>query len=624
MNSFWKNTLSAFLGSGLAMIVFGGLLILVFILSIAGLIASASGEGEDAAKVKDNSILEITFDAPIVDRGKKKDFNFDFGGFGSDGSIGLDDILEDFDKAARDERIKGVYLHLTSVAAAPSTLEDIRQAVVDFRSESGKWVVAYSEQMSQSAYYVASAADEVYVYPEGMLEWKGLFTELAFFSQMLEKLDVDVQVVRGPNNKYKSAVEPFMYEEMSPANREQIETFLNTIWDKMVADVAVSRDLSPETLNMLADSLVSFDAREAAAQRLIDGTKYEDEITAMLKEKSGIAADDDLELVAFSDYRNARVPRSKDSSKEEEEAEEEAAEEEGDTTSANGKVAVVYAIGSIESGEGDDETIGSDRIAKALREAREDDKVKAVVLRVNSPGGSALASDVIWRETQLIKEAGKPFVVSMGDLAASGGYYIACGADKIFANPTTITGSIGVFGIIPVTGEMFRNKLGITFDEVTTNAHSDVLTTTEPMDEFEMGVMENMITDIYNHFIELVAEGRGMSVADVDSIAQGRVWAGKDALEIGLVDELGDLEDAINAAAAMAGLPEDCRRRELPEMTDPFEEMMKEIASGEATAAALESRIAAQLPYLKTLRELEKLSRTHGVQARMPFVIEFK
>jgi len=622
MNSFWKNTLSAFLGSGLAMIVFGGLLILVFILSIAGLIASASGEGEDAAKVKDNSILEITFDAAIVDRGKKNDFNFDFGGFGGGGSMGLDDILEDFDKAARDERIKGVYLHLTSVAAAPSTLEDIRKAVVDFRSESGKWVVAYSEQMSQSAYYVASAADEVYVYPEGMLEWKGLFTELAFFSQMLEKLDVDVQVVRGPNNKYKSAVEPFMYEEMSPANREQIETFLNTIWDKMVADVAVSRDLSPETLNMLADSLVSFDAREAAAQRLIDGTKYEDEITAMLKEKSGIAADDDLELVAFSDYRNARVPRSKDSSKDEEE--EEAAEEEGDTTSANGKVAVVYAIGAIESGEGDDETIGSDRIAKALREAREDDKVKAVVLRVNSPGGSALASDVIWRETQLIKESGKPFVVSMGDLAASGGYYISCGADKIFANPTTLTGSIGVFGIIPVTGEMFRNKLGITFDEVTTNAHSDVLTTTEPMDEFEMGVMENMITDIYNHFIELVAEGRGMSVADVDSIAQGRVWAGKDALEIGLVDELGDLQDAIKAAAEMAGLPEDCRTKELPEMTDPFEEMLKELASGEATAAALESRIASQFPYLKTLRELEKLSRANGVQARMPFVIEFK
>jgi len=601
------------------MLVFGGLLILIFIISIAGLIASASGDYDHSAKVNDNSILEISFEEPIIDRGKRRDFDFDFGGFGGGGSMGLDHFIEDLKKAARDERIKGVYLNLSSIAASPSTLEDIRSAIANFRAESGKWVVAYSEELSQSAYYVASAADEVYVYPEGMLEWKGLFTELAFFSQMLEKLDVDVQVIRGPNNKYKSAVEPFMYDQMSDANREQIKTFLNTIWMEMVDDVAISRNLSPETLNMLADSLVSFNAREAAAAGLIDGVKYEDEITALLKEKSGITADANLELVALADYRDTRVPRRKDSAKE---VEQEPAE--SDTASAIGKVAVVYAIGSIESGEGDDETIGSDRIAKALRNAREDENVKAVVLRVNSPGGSALASDVIWRETQLIKQAGKPFVVSMGDLAASGGYYISCGADKIFANPTTLTGSIGVFGIIPVTGDMFRNKLGITFDEVTTNAHSDVLSTTEAMDDFELGVMENMITEIYDHFIGLVAEGRGMSVADVDSIAQGRVWAGKDALEIGLVDELGDLNDAIKAAAAMAGLPEDCSILDLPEMEDPFEEILKEIASGEVTAAALESRISEKLPYLSTLREVEKLSRSKGVQARMPFVIEFK
>ena len=609
MNSFWKNVLSSFVGSGLAMIIVSVLLVLITFGIIGGLVASIEGK-DGVSKVEDNSILRLELDQPIIDRGNENEFNFNFNTFQPENSIGLNHLLASIEKASKDDRIKGIYLNLSSIMASPSSMEDIHEALLDFKA-GGKWIMAYGENFSQGAYYLATVADEVYLYPEGGMEWKGLYTELAFFKQMLEKLDIEVQIIRGKNNKFKSAVEPFMYDEMSEANRAQIEKFLNTIWNDWVTDVSESRGLSVSELNAIADSLSSFNPAKAVSLGLIDGLKYPDEVLEILRGKLALEEDKEPEFISLAKYRKVKLEKSEDDSDTE------------DTPSwKKDKIAVVYAVGGIESGEGDDQTIGSDRIAEALRDARKDENVKAVVLRVNSPGGSALASDVIWRETRLIKEAGKPFVVSMGDVAASGGYYIAADADKIFANETTITGSIGVFGIIPVTGEFFKNKMGITFDEAKTNAHSNIMTTTNALDDHEYRVIQESVEQVYDRFISLVAEGRGMTKEEVDEIAQGRVWAGADALEIGLVDELGNLEDAIAAAAELAGIT-DYKTKDMPQLIDPFEEMMKEL-SGDVQTKVIEAQLENHSKLFKQIKEVEKLSKTTGVQARMPFYLDIR
>lgn len=613
MNSFWKNVLSSFLGSGLAMIIVSVVLVLITFGIIGGLIASVEGDGK-STKVEAKTVLHLELDAPIIERGNENEFNFDFSTFQPINSIGLNHLLENIEKAKNDERIEGIYLNLSGILAAPSSIEDIHEALVDFKT-SGKWMIAYGEGFTQGAYYLSSVADEIYLYPEGGMEWKGLFTELAFFKQMLEKLDVEVQIIRGKNNKFKSAVEPFMYDHMSDENRAQTEKFLNTIWNDWVTDVAESRGMTVDALNSIADSLSAFNPTKAVELGLIDGLKYPDEITSLIKSKLALEEDDEPKFVTLAEYKSAKVKKTDDSKEEDDDSDDK-------PSWKKDKIAVVYAVGGIESGEGDDETIGSDRIAKALRDAREDENVKAVVLRVNSPGGSALASDVIWRETRLIKEAGKPFVVSMGDVAASGGYYIACDADKIYANETTITGSIGVFGIVPVTGKFFENKLGITFDKVQTNAHSNIMTTTSPLDDHEFSVIQESVELVYDRFLSIVAEGRGMTKEAVDAIAQGRVWAGADALEIGLVDELGNLEDAIAAAAEMAGIT-DYKQKSLPELIDPIEEMMKELGADVQTNM-IESALGSNLKLYKEMKQLEKLSKTTGVQARMPFFMEIR
>lgn len=613
MNSFWKNVLSSFLGSGLAMIIVSILLVLITFGIIGGLIASVDGS-QKSTSVKEKTVLHLELDAPIIERGNENEFNFNFNTFQPENSIGLNHLLESIDKAADDSRIEGIYLNLSGVMAAPSSIEDIHQALIDFKS-SGKWIMAYGEGFTQGAYYLSSVADEIYLYPEGGMEWKGLFTELAFFKQMLEKLDVDVQIIRGKNNKFKSAVEPFMYDHMSDANRAQVEKFLGTIWNDWVTDVAESRNMTVDQLNSIADSLSAYNPAKAVELGLIDGLKYPDEIMAMIKSKLELEEDAEPEFVTLGKYKSVKVAKANDEKDEEEDSDEK-------PSWKKDRIAVVYAVGGIESGEGDDETIGSDRIAKALRDAREDEDVKAIVLRVNSPGGSALASDIIWRETRLIKESGKPFVVSMGDVAASGGYYIACDADKIYANETTITGSIGVFGIVPVTGKFFENKMGVTFDRVQTNAHSNLMTMTTPLDDHEYSVIQESVELIYDRFLSIVADGRGMTKEQVDEIAQGRVWAGADALEIGLVDELGNLDDAIAHAAEMAGL-EDYKTKNLPNLIDPFEEMMKELG-GDVQANMIESTLGSKLPLYNQLKELEKLSKSTGVQARMPFFIDIR
>ncbi|MGF1565565.1 MAG: signal peptide peptidase SppA [Flavobacteriales bacterium] len=641
--NFGKSVLASALGSALSFFLVGIVLVLILVGLITSAVVGALGGEDGPVKVKDNSILHIRFDGPVQERANDKGGQIDFTTFQTVNGIGLNHFIDDIQKAKDDDRIKGIFLEPSGVMASPSTMQDLREALVDFR-ESGKWIVAFAEGYGQGAYYLASAADQVYLYPEGSVDFYGLSTELMFFKRMLDKLGVDVQVIRGPNNKYKSAVEGFIREDMSPENREQIETFLNDIWGIMLNDMAQARNVTTDHLNGIADNLLIRLPEHAVEYKLVDGLMYRDQVMDLLLERSGLEADEDAEdekaseedasaegendqndqnannparknaedklrFVELSKYHKAKLNKDDDS--------------DDDDKRTKDKIAVVYAVGAIESGRGDDQTIGSERIAEALREARTDKNVKAVVLRVNSPGGSALASDVIWRETKLIKEAGKPFVVSMGDLAASGGYYIAAGADKIYANATTITGSIGVFGMIPNMESMLEDKIGFTFDRAKTNEHGSYMTVTRPLDEAELAAINESVTDIYTTFISLVAEGRGMSIAEVDSIAQGRVWTGVRAKEIGLVDELGDLEAAIDAAAELAGL-EDYKLRELPKMVDPFEEFMKGLSGDEATARILEAA-GLDARYTQAFLDARKMVQSkERVYARLPYHIVFE
>ncbi len=595
--NFLKTLLASLLGTFIAM----GLLLFIFIMIIVSAVSSSS---EKTVSVKDNSVLHIKLDQDFTDRGNESEFNFNPATFSSETSQGLNHFIKDLEHAKTDDKIKGVFLEISSFSAAPSTLLDVRNALEDFKS-SGKWIVAYGEGFYQGGYFVASAANEVYLYPEGEFDWRGLNSEIMFFKNMLDKLEIEAQVIRGPNNKFKSAVEPYIYDKMSPENKEQLQTFIGDIWKVILEKISTSRNVPVETLNMYADSLSLYSSANVASSKLIDGYKYRDEIISLMKTKVGLAGDakdKEFNMVSLGDYHSDKKGKS------------------GDKPSIKkDRVAVVYAVGGIESGEGDDQTIGSDRIAAALKAAREDEKVKAIVLRVNSPGGSALASDVIWRETQLIKQSGKPFYVSMGDYAASGGYYISCAADKIYANPNTITGSIGVFGVMPNFEKFWNNKLGITFDRFETNPHADLISSNKPLDEKEKAMLQNLVSDIYNDFTNKVAVGRNMTQAQVDSIGQGRVWSGEDAKNLGLVDELGSLQDCIKAAAEKAGIA-DYAVKELPAMIDPLEKLL----GGMSGKTEDQTMIKILGENYKIYKEIKSISTMKGVQARMPFIIDIK
>jgi protease-4 len=425
-----------------------------------------------------------------------------------------------------------------------------------------------------------------------------------FYKKMLEKLNINVQIFR--HGKFKSAVEPFDLEKMSEANRLQTLTYINAMWNQMLIGISAQRGLSVEQLNTIATNLSIRTANDAVTNKLVDEVLYYDQVLTQLKTKLGKKEEDKINLISITKYIEAGDnPDDKDK-----------------VVSKN-KIAVIYAVGSIESGEGDDETIGSERIAKAIRDARADSTIKAVVLRVNSPGGSALASDVIWREVTLCKEE-KPFIVSMGDVAASGGYYISCAADVIVAEPNTITGSIGVFGLIPEAGTLMSETFGITIDTVNTNKNAGIGSVFRPVNELEAQVIQQGVEDVYLTFITRVADGRGMAVADVDSIGQGRVWAGTDALRIGLVDTLGTLDDAIEIAARRAKLGDDYRIKKLPVQKDPFEEFLNG-DSEEIKTKMTEAFVVQQLSVFKeqyfVFRRSQILLNAKGVQARMPYDI---
>jgi len=488
-----------------------------------------------------------------------------------------------------------------SVPAGGTTAEEIRDKLYEFKEESGKWIYTYSENMTQNAYYMASVSDSIFLYPEGGMEFKGLASELLFMKGFFEKVGVEFQIIRPKNNYFKSAVEPFTLDKMSESNRKQMNILLNGIWEDMLANVSRDRNISKSELNRIADGMLATNPDDALQLKMIDGLWYEDQVMDLLRSKLNIEADKKIPLVHLNEY-SKKSKSAKGMIKRE-------------------KIAVVYAVGGIESGEGDEETIGSERIARGIRKARSDSSIKAIVLRVNSPGGSALASDVILREMSLTKGV-KPIVVSMGDLAASGGYYISCEADRIFASENTITGSIGAFGLVPNTQKMLNEKLGLTTDTVKTNEMADFYFGTRPFKPEEEELLQKMIDNVYGTFVGKVANGRGLdSTIVANDIGQGRVWTGLQAMERGLVDEIGGLEKAMSYAAEQAGL-EEYRVKEFPKQEDPLQKMLEDFGANASLEVLLEKELGTEhFELYQQIKELKKVANTKGIQMRMPYDI---
>jgi protease IV len=586
MKSFFKFLLASILGVLIAFV-------LIFFITfgiIGALIASADG----VVQVEANSILYMKLDQTIVDRASRNPLeNFDFVTMRPIRQLGLNEILDNIEKAKNDDNIDGIFLEIIVARAGISTLGEIRTALEDFR-ESGKFIIASSDSYTQGAYYLASVADQVYLTPTGLLQWTGLRSEVMFFKGTLDKLGLEPVILR--HGEYKSAVEPFMQDEMSDASREQVITYMSSIWEVMLEDVAASRGLDASWLDEITEGLLVRSDLAAVEYGLIDDLIYRDEVINMLKQLTGIDERDDLKTVDLARY--TRVPEARESRRRPRE-----------------KLAVVYAEGPINIGEGSTQSIGSDRVARALREARRDTTVKAIVFRVNSPGGSALASEIIWREVELAARE-KPVVVSMGDVAASGGYYIAAPATRIVSSPQTITGSIGVYGMLLDASDFLNEKLGITVDVVKTNEFADIGSLFRPVTPAEREILQAGVEDVYRIFTERVAEGRNMEVAQVDEIGQGRVWSGANARELGLVDEFGGLKRAIEIAAMEAGI-ETYRIIDLPRMRDPFEEFLRSFSFEARTRLfhRAHGETARFYNAMKTALEYR------GVQARMPYDI---
>ena len=624
--SFFKNVASSFVGASLAFIVSGALFSVLFVgIFIGGIVSAFSeAEPENVEPVsKENTVLRMDLSGSITER-STQNANFSLGGFEANSTLGLRDIVKGLERAAEDDDVEGIYMDLDGAAAAPSTMLDLRNAIDRFQ-ESGKWVIGWGEMASMGGMYLTASADELYLHPNGYADFSGMRLQTTYYTGMLEKLGVGMTVLRGPDNEFKSAVEPFTRKSMSAANRVQLNALLDGIWRQTSGGIAQGRGVEESVLDEIAENIALRTAEDAVEWDLFDGLLYEDELKERIKER--LDGEDPI-YVDFSDYLNPSGLGGLELSMEggflgslfENDYGEKEEEEE-----LGGSLAVIYAVGGIDMGDGDDQSIGSVTLSKALRQARLAPDVKAVVLRVSSPGGSALASDIIWRETELLKEAGKTLVVSMGDYAASGGYYISAGADRIFANPTTITGSIGVFGMLPYAEELMKDKMGLAFDDVKTHNHAGIGLDAQ-LDPVQREAMNASITNIYEDFVSIVADGRGMTFEDVDAIARGRVWTGEDALEIGLVDELGDLESAIADAASRAGLDslDEDEIVFLPEAMDPLQAFVEDLAGAEMLGEAL---VKAGIPeeqwrqWLSVKRMVESKDR---IQARLPYGIDIK
>lgn len=566
-------------------------LIITFFLLACIIGAAVMSSSKPDTTIPQNAVLRLTLDAAIPERSTNNPFaDFGLGGLSTQQVPGLYETVNAIKKAKEDSKIKGILLDLGMVSSGMATVEEIRNALLDFK-KSGKFIIAYGEIYSQKAYYLATTANKVYMNPEGTLDFRGISGQVMFLKGLMEKLDIQIQVIR--HGKFKTAVEPFLLDKMSQANKEQTLTYINAIWNQMLKGISQSRGLSETQLNKLADNLTGFTPELAVKEKMVDQLIYKDQLLQEIRTKLNIKSDKDINSVSLSKYVLATENEGKEYSKD--------------------KIAVIFASGDIVSGNADEGTIGSERISKAIRKARLDKNIKAIVLRVNSPGGSALASDVIWREMVLAKKE-KPVVVSMGDFAASGGYYISCAANKIFASPNTITGSIGVFGMVPNFQKALQNKLGLTFDRVSTNKHSDFIPVTRPMDTEETAIMQMDIERIYSSFIKHVGEGRKMTTASIDSLGQGRVWSGVDAKRLKLIDEFGGLNNAIEEAAKLAKISK-YNIQSLPELKDPFTKIIEQL-TGDYKDASMQKELGEYYGYFTYLRKLAKADK---IQARLPF-----
>jgi len=584
---FLRNLLASILGSLVAFMIVVGMFFIFMALV---------GSVDNGVVVKKNSVLELRFVAPILDYTGKDDTD-PFAALWTE-ELGLDEILHAIAVAKDDDNIQGISLTTGFLQAGVAQTREIRKALIDFKS-SGKFVMAHADVYAQRDYYLATAADGVYLNPVGVVDFKGLATEVLFYKELQEKSGIKMEVIR--HGKYKSAVEPFLSDTMSDENRTQIKELITSIWSVIVDDIAESRNITPQNLNIIADTLGGRTPEYAVASGLLDGALHYDEYVSLLKEKIGVAEDDDLNYVKLEDYiQIAGKKRIR--------------------TGAD-KVAVIYAQGEILGGEGGKDYIGQGLIVDALHKAVDNESVKAIVLRVDSPGGSALVSDIIWREMQLAKEE-KPLVVSFGNIAASGGYYIGVGGDKIFAEPTTITGSIGVFGTIPNVHQLAEN-IGVNAEQVGTNKNSVDYSFFEPMTDSFRNVMQESIEETYDTFLDRVSKGRNMPVERVNEIAQGRVWSGVDAQALGLVDELGNLDDAIVAAADMAGL-EDYGIRKYPKYKSGFDQFMEDLGGVKAKIGETIIKEEIGTEAYDILKEFKQFTKQEGVQAKMPFSLKIK
>ncbi|WP_396217177.1 signal peptide peptidase SppA [Flavobacterium sp.] len=585
--SFFKNVFATIVGLFLFV-----LLSFFFLIGLGALVSS----GDDEVKVKDNSVIQLDLSKIDFDYAGKYDSDSPFSSLFLDkDKVGFIEVLNAIDAAKTDDKIKGITLVNNESNLGLAQSKELRDKLEDFK-KSKKFVMAYATVFSQKEYYISSVADAIYLNPAGEMDFKGLGTEMLFYKNFQDQTGLKMEIIR--HGKFKSAVEPFLAQEISKENREQVTVLLQSVWDNIVSDIAKNRNVSVTQLNAIATDLLARTPEMALEQKLIDKVAYEDEFNDALKSKLKVAKDEEIESVSITDYVATTSLKSEDYTKDD-------------------IIAVIYAQGEINGGEGDVDYIGELSINRSLKEAREDDDVKAVVLRVDSPGGSALVSDLIWREIELTKKV-KPVVVSMGNLAASGGYYIACNANTIFAEPTTITGSIGVFGMLPnVHG--FATKYGVNAEQVQTHKNAVGYSIFEPISEEYKTIALEGVDRIYKLFVNRVAQGRKMTFNQVDAIAQGRVWTGSDAIKNGLVDKLGNLDAAI-AHAATLGKTKSYRTENYPEYNKDFDEFLEGFA-GASIYKSKETLLKEELgeENYNLLKKSKVMQNRKGVQAIMPF-----
>lgn len=589
MKTFLKFTLATITG----IIISSILLFLVLLASIGAMMSM----GDKPVTISENSILVLKAGETIPDRGNQSPLNgIDFINMTINPAPGLNEILANIEKASADDNIKGILIENGLLPSGWATTGEIRTALEKFRMD-GKFVISFSDYiLTQQCYYLSSVADKIYINPGSMIEFKGLSSEIMFYKKALAKLGIEVQVIR--HGKFKGAVEPFILDKLSDENKAQIKDYAGSIWKNVVNDISKSRNISVEQLNILADNLDGNDAKKALETKLIDGIMYRDELIDTLKSLSGISSDKDLKLVSMTKYSKTIDPNK--------------------MVSAHNKIAVIYASGTIVMGKGNENNIGGNYYAEVIRKARLDTTVKAIVLRVNSPGGNAIASDIMWRELELSAKI-KPLVISMGNYAASGGYFISAPGSRIYADPTTISGSIGVFGMIPNAEKLLEEKLGLTTEVVNTNKNSDFPSIFRPLNNAEKELMQMNIEKIYSDFVGKVASGRKMSFESVDSIGQGRVWSGTSAQKIGLIDEMGGLNDAIKGAAEMAGV-ETYSVKELPAIEEPYMKLLSQL-SGEIRMSILRRELGETVKYYNMVQEIKEMN---GIQAKLPYFIEIQ